>query len=141
MNHPVRKRRTNQFSFPSFLEAFGEIANASHNATPTFSPFVNITENEDRFLISLALPGFTKKEVGIQIEKNKLVIKSEIEKSKDDDNTKFRKREFAKASFEKSFILPDNVDKENLKAQFKNGVLAIDITKVPEAKPLSIKVS
>ena len=73
-------------------------------------------------------------------DNNILKISAERETTKEEDS-KYRLREFNYGSFKRSFTLPDNTVAEEIKASFKNGVLSIEIPKVPvqEARKITIK--
>lgn len=80
--------------------------------------------------LELALPGFSKKDIDIEIEGRTLTISSEVEKEKE---TKYIR------SFEKSYILPSNVDGNALTAKMENGLLTIDFGNKSEKKSVTIK--
>jgi len=129
---------------PSFGNIINEILNSPLNEVVTDKPKkytyppVNVIKEENKYLLSIALPGVSKKDVVINIEKNILTIKSEIE----DVNTdiKYRLREFNYAKFERSFTLSDDADIDNISAKFEKGILTISIPTLKEAGPTEIKI-
>ncbi len=100
-------------------------------------PATNVVENEERFVIELALPGYEKKEVDIKIDKNILIVSSTKEVK---DELKFQLREFNYGAFSKKYTLPESIDKEKIKAAFSKGLLTITLPKVPVKEPLSITI-
>jgi HSP20 family protein len=100
-------------------------------------PLANVISQDGTFILSLAIPGVAKADVSINIEKNKLTIKSEVENNTD---TKYRLREFNYAKFERAFTLSDDVDTDNISAKFDNGVLTISIPTVEEAGPKKVEI-
>jgi HSP20 family protein len=93
---------------------------------------VNISEDENSYGISLALPGYKKDDVNIQLKDGYLVISSEFEKTNEEKNENYVKKEFMKSSFEKSFPLPEDVNDENIEASMEDGVLSITLNKIKE---------
>ena len=92
-------------------------------------PAANITENKGAFSIELAVPGMEKKDFQIDIENGSLTIscKKEEETKKEEEN--YTRQEFSYNSFRRSFALPEFVDEENIKANYKNGVLKLALPK------------
>jgi len=122
---------------PSLLEdIFDEKLTESGFNTMKSLPAVNIEEQEDKYVLELAAPGKTKKDFDIELDNDLLTISSEIkEEHKTEDKDKdFTRREFSYESFRRSFTLPDSVDTSKVKANYKNGVLLVDLPKREEAK-------
>jgi HSP20 family protein len=102
-------------------------------------PAVNVNEDENLFNIEVAAPGMEKKDFKLDLNHNVLTISSEKMKKKEDDNKIFTRREFSYMSFNRSFTLPDNVNKESIKASYKEGILNISIPKKEESKEKGTK--
>ncbi|MBZ9627526.1 Hsp20/alpha crystallin family protein [Psychroflexus sp. CAK57W] len=104
--------------------------------TNTTSPSVNIKENEDRFGVEMAVPGFEKDDFNIELNHNKLTISSEKKEEKSHiEVERYTRKEFSYQSFRRTFTLPNTVDGEKISAEYKNGVLCVEIPKLEEAKP------
>ncbi|MBK9734821.1 MAG: Hsp20/alpha crystallin family protein [Saprospiraceae bacterium] len=99
--------------------------------------FSNIEELEDRFVVHIAVPGFAKDQITINIEKNKMTVAG---KKESDTNIKYNLREFKFDDFSRSFNLPEDIKSDNIEATFENGVLSIDIPKSEKAAPKTIEV-
>lgn len=100
-------------------------------------PAANIKENFSNFVIELALPGWKKENIAIEIEKNVLIVASKSLINEDnlkEEATKFTRREFKITAFKRSFALPETVNKEHIEANYENGVLSIKLPKLDEAK-------
>jgi HSP20 family protein len=93
----------------------------------------DIEENENEYLITAELPGLEKKDVGIRVEKNNLIIEAKIESENEEKDKKWLRRERFQGSYRRNFILDDSCDKENIGAEMENGVLRVSI---PKAAPL-----
>lgn len=100
-------------------------------------PAVNITENKDEFMVSLAIPGMKKEDFNIDIEGNMLTISSEKEESKEEKEEKYTRKEFNYSSFSRSFSLPDEVNMDKIDARYVDGVLKLSLPKKEEAKKIA----
>ena len=108
--------------------------------TGTALPAVDVRETEDSYLMDVELPGLTEKDVDVKLENNLLTISSKKEEKKEEKKNGYLLRERRSRTFARSFVLPDEVDREKIDAQFKNGVLSIAFPKAPAAKPKTIEV-
>ncbi len=111
--------------------------NKNYSKTNTTLPSVNVKENDDRFAIEVAVPGFNKNDFKIEIHNDQLSISSEKEESSEskEENEHYTKREFSYQSFCRSFNLPQTADAEKIDASYENGILTVVIPKKEEAKP------
>lgn len=101
-------------------------------------PAVNITEQKDDYLVALAAPGLKKEDFKIDIEGNMLVISCEKEEKKEEKDVKFTRKEYNFTSFERSFTLPDEVNKEKIEARYEEGVLKLFLPKKDEVKKMAL---
>lgn len=143
MIHTKRRRPANRFFIPHLGNILNEVMNTpvheivkspQKNST---TPSVNVIKNDNAYSLTMALPGYKKEEVNIKVEKNLLVISSEKDVQTDSN---FRLREFNYGKFERKFHIPKNVDQENVKALFENGILSLTLAIKPEAQPKSITI-
>lgn len=93
-------------------------------------PSVNIIEDGNSFTIEMAAPGLEKSDFNIEIDKGGIIISSKNADDKEVDAVNFKRREFSYASFKRSFTLPENIDKESIRANYKDGILYVIIEKV-----------
>jgi HSP20 family protein len=104
-------------------------------------PAVNITENKDEYMVSLAAPGLKKDDFKIAVEGNMLTISSEKEENKEEKDKKFTRREYSYSSFSRSFTLPEEINKEKIDAKYEDGVLKLSLPRKEEAKkPLAKQI-
>ena len=99
------------------------------------SPLVNIKQAEDKYSVEMSVPGFDKNDFNIELNQNELIISSEKEENKEHEGEKYTRKEFSYQSFRRSFTLPETVDGDKISAQYKDGVLYVDIPNREEAKP------
>jgi HSP20 family protein len=104
-------------------------------------PPVDIVEEKDKILLTAELPGFKESEIEVQMEGGVLTIRGERKSEVEKEGRKYHRVERVYGQFVRSFTLPNNVDRDHIKATFDNGLLKIEMPKREEAKPRQIKVS
>lgn len=106
----------------------------------SWNPVVDVYDNDDSIVIKAELPGIDKEGIEIDVKDRVLTLKGErsSESEVKDDNYYRRERSFGK--FERAFNLPADVDPDKIKADYKDGVLKIDIPKPEEKKPRQITI-
>lgn len=92
-------------------------------------PAVNIKETETEYVVELAAPGLKKEDFKINLEKDILTISSEKENEEKTEEDGYKRREFSYSSFKRSFTLPELASKEEIAANYENGILLISIPK------------
>lgn len=97
-------------------------------------PAVNIRETPEGFELQLAAPGLNKEDFKIRLEDGLLSLSAAIEKTEEQKDEKWSRREFSYSAFERSFRLPDNIDAERINARYVNGVLHVSLPKVAEVQ-------
>jgi len=93
-------------------------------------PATNVKETESEFMLQLLIPGWNKKDVKIEINKNLITISGEKEEKEED----FIRKEFKMSAFERSFQLPKDINFDKISAEQKDGVLSVIIPKDLEKK-------
>lgn len=106
------------------------------NERPFYSgcnPRVNIVENKDSFDLEMALPGFLKEDIKIDMDKNVLSISYESQENANGEKS-YSRKEFGKNSFKRAFRIPETVNADEIHASMENGILKIFLPKREEAK-------
>ena len=130
-----------QFAFRPFLHTLAnEVFERQSNETElTYKPAANVSEDENKYNIELALPGFSKEEVSIKFEEEVLTVTAGHQPKEDVKGPKYTWNEFGfKSKYERSFQLPETVDADNISAAFENGILLIALPK-KEVQPSAVK--
>ena len=106
------------------------------------SPSIDIDESDSNYSLEVELPGLTEKDVEVKVEGNLLTLSSKKSEEKEEKKKDYVIKERRSYNFSRSFVLPENVETEKITAEFKNGLLLIDVPKAEKAKPklLEIKV-
>lgn len=94
-------------------------------------PSVNLKETDKKIEVELAAPGLKKEDFKVQIDNNILSISSEKEEEKEETRKKgnYYRKEFNYQSFCRTFSLPDYADENNINANYKDGILHVEIAK------------
>lgn len=104
-------------------------------------PAVDIFETETHDLVVRAeLPGMTREEIEVSVENSTLVLKGEKKFDPAVKEENYRRIERSYGQFHRSFTLPNTVDTAKVSAEFKNGVLTVNLPFREEAKPRTINV-
>jgi HSP20 family protein len=122
-----------------FQNSFGESQDSL--TTSSFSPAVDVYEDEHTVNLKIEVPGIDEKDLDIRVENNTLTVHGERKFEKEEKEENFRRVERQYGSFTRSFTLPQTVDSENVSANYDKGVLKISLPKKAEAKPKQIKVN
>jgi len=128
--------------FVGFDEQFNRLAKMQDDMTKSVGafPFYNIKKSgENRYTIELALAGWSRSEIELELDGDRLVIKGNVADDQDDLSDYFFKG-ISKRAFTRTFMLNDQVEVNG--ATFVNGVLAILLERIiPESKkPKKIEI-
>ena len=101
-----------------------------------YPPYNVIKQDEDTYLVELALAGFNKSEINVTVDNGNLIVKGE----KENKDVEFKHKGIATRSFTRSFALGEYM--EVTAAEFENGMLSITVERIipEEKKPKSIKI-
>ena len=126
-------------SFPSLFDDFFKpwnewFSNGGIMGKTMKMPAVNVTENQDNYLVSLAAPGLKKDDFHVDISGNLVTISSEKEETKEDKEKNYTRKEYNYSSFSRSFTLPEDVKQDKIEASYEDGVLQISLPKKEESK-------
>ncbi len=109
------------------------------NSRP-WTPAVDIVESEDTLELRMDVPGVEHNAIDINLENNTLTVKGERQFENQQNGRGYHRIERSYGSFARSFSLPETVDAEKVRAEFKNGVLHVALPKKELAKPRPIKI-
>lgn len=133
---------TENEDFPTGLRVFQDSLSRlfSEPASRPWSPAVDIYETENDLVLKADVPEIDPKNVTIQMENGTLTVRGERRFEEQKNGKGFHRIERGYGSFVRAFSLPDTVDAEKVKADYKNGVLTITLPKKEVAKPRTINV-
>ena len=114
---------------------------SSESDLTTWAPAVDIQETENELVLKADLPGIEEKDIDVRIENNTLTIRGERKFEKQVNEENYLRVERSYGSFSRSFSLPNTINTEAIHAEYKNGVLTVQMPKRAESKPKQVKVN
>ncbi|MGC2422309.1 MAG: Hsp20/alpha crystallin family protein [Candidatus Acidiferrales bacterium] len=116
-------------------------AQSDNAALTTWAPAVDIYETENELVLKADLPDINEKDLDVRIENNMLTIHGERKFEQEVKEDNYLRMERTYGSFSRSFSLPNTVNSEAIKAEYKNGVLTVELPKRAESKPKQVKIN
>lgn len=104
-------------------------------------PAVNVKDKKHSYELEMAAPGFKKEDFNISTENGLLIISAESSKDQKEENESFTRQEFSYSSFTRTFNIPENVVKDDIKAKYQDGLLKVEMKKTGESTEFKKKVS
>lgn len=123
-----------------FNETFGRFLGEGEPGARTWAPAVDIFETDQNLVLKAELPGFDPKDVEVRIEDGTLYLKGERKFQSETKQQNYHRIERSYGTFSRTFTLPNSVNSDNAKAEYKDGVLTLTMPKQEEAKPKTIKI-
>lgn len=133
---------TTNLNSPFFLDQyFDNFLKNSSLETTTKNVKCDLAEDKDNFYCELDAPGFSKKDISIQLAEGQLAISGKKDETKKSGDKTYYVQERTTNRFSRLFNLPNSISSENISAKYNNGVLSIKLPKVKEAKAKLIEIS
>ena len=126
-------RRDNFDLFDDFFR--DDFFNKKHNNLMK----TDIKEGKDKYIIEVDLPGYEKDNINLSLKDGYLLISAKSETKEEDSEETFVKRERFYGECSRSFYIGDNIKEEDIHAEFKNGILKMEIPKLEKNKEEEIK--
>ncbi len=124
-----------------FDEALLQFKGSSDLASGAWFPPVDIYETGDKIILKAEIPGVDRKDVSLEVNENVITLKGERRFAKNLGEENYHRMERFYGTFARVFSLPNVVDKSNVTANFKDGVLEITVPKAAEESGNSVKIT
>lgn len=125
-----------------FFEDFGPSEmRMGHGRFSSFAPKMNVSEDETAIEISVELPGMNEKDIEVSLDKNVLTVKGEKKEEIENKDTSYHHLERSYGTFQRSVRISEEVDSNDIKASFKDGLLLISLPKVEKEPARVIEVN
>jgi HSP20 family protein len=105
-----------------------------------WSPTVDISETDAEYLVKAEIPEVDRKDVKVTVQDGLLTIQGERKQEKEEKGKRFHRVERSYGTFLRTFDMPDGVDEEKVKAEFKDGMLLVHLPKTEKARTKVIEV-
>ena len=99
-------------------------------------PPINIIDSEEQYELEFAVPGMTKEDFGIQIDTNDNLVVTSEKSTQLAEGKRYLRQSFRSTAFRQSIVMPEDVDRNKIKARVENGILYIVL---PKLKPEVVK--
>jgi HSP20 family protein len=134
-------RFTDKVGFPSFPRLFsGQWSSPGDLSASIAVPAVDVTEADGAYKVTAELPGLSEKDIEVSVSGDMLVLRGEKRQEKEEKEANYYLSERAYGSFQRSFALPDGVDRDKISAEFNKGILTLTLPKTAEAKQQDKKI-
>ena len=107
------------------------------------TPPVDVADLGDRYEMKLEMPGIPKEDINIEVTSNTIEISAKHEERNEDKDKNWLRRETSSMSYYRVLELPEELKTDSVNAEFKDGILTIELPKVapkPEDKPKKINI-
>lgn len=142
--NPTKELMNVEREFNRLLDSFGnrfglrDTDEGLENAV--WSPLTDISEDNDKYVVSMDIPGVDKKDVKISYKNGSLIVSGERKQESEDKSSKYHRIERAYGKYYREFTLPEKIVEDKIEANFKDGTLKVTIPKAEEAKPKEIAI-
>jgi HSP20 family protein len=116
---------------PAYFNVFDHLIANQERSGGNCTPSVNIYNQENAFVIEMAVPGYAKEDFSISLEQQNLKINAEPKQSEISDD-RYLRREFSLDGINRNFTLPKSIDTEKISADFRDGMLRITLPRKEE---------
>ena len=114
---------------------------ADESALTTCAPAVDIYETPNELVVKADLPDVDETDIDVRVENNLLTLREERKFGKSVSEDSYLRVERTYGAFSRSFSLPNTVSPEAIRADYKNGVLTVNLPKREESKPRQVKIN
>ena len=124
----------------SHLAGGGTVQPGDGGQTSTWLPAVDVWETENELALSFDLPGIPEDQISVELDENVLTVSGQRERTTEHSGDRFYRFERRFGTFSRSVTLPHGVNEEQIKADYKDGVLEVRVPKPEEPKPKKIQI-
>jgi HSP20 family protein len=103
-------------------------------------PQIDAYEEDDKYIVNAALPGVEKDKINIEVNENSLTLSGENSYKKEVDEKNLYRNEIRHGKFVRSFSFDKNIDADKVKANYKDGILKIDLPKKEDTRTNTRKI-
>ncbi len=98
------------------------------------TPEVDVYETDKMVVAEISAPGMNADDLSVSVENNLLTVKGEKKEEKEDKKKGYYRKEMKRGSFERIVQLPAEIDEDNVSAEYKDGILKVEIPKTERKK-------
>lgn len=103
-------------------------------------PLADVKEDDDKYTVTVEVPGIDKKDLKIKIKKNSLLVEGEKKEETKEEGESYLRVERSYGNFRRAFSFASDLDEKKVNAEFKDGILTVTLPKTEKEKPKEIEV-
>jgi HSP20 family protein len=107
----------------------------------TYSLPIDVSETDEGYRVQATLPGFQPEHVDVTVTDGVLSIEAKRSEEKTEEKGRYLRREVFSGNYRRRLTLPGDVKPEDIKASFENGVLTVQVPRVPKPEPVKVAIS
>lgn len=138
---PFREINTLQREMNRLFDSLGTSTSDRENLSLGFAPPAEMTETDDAVHIRLEIPGMEAKDLNIEVTAESVAISGERKEETKTEEKGMTRSEFRYGQFRRVLPLPTRIDNQNVKAEYKDGILKLELPKAEEEKHKVVKVN
>jgi HSP20 family protein len=138
---PFREIESMQRQMDRLFDSMTSTGEGSFNGGISFMPAVEMNETSDAIHLKLEVPGLEAKDLDVQVTKEAVSISGERKSESKTEENGVTRSEFRYGSFRRVIPLPAQIQNDKVEAEFKNGVLTLNLPKAEEEKNKVVKVN
>jgi HSP20 family protein len=119
----------------SFVRPFAGWPEADFRA-----PAMDVIEDEDNVIVKAEVPGLKAEDIDVTVQHDRLTISGEFKDEEAHKDKNYHRRERRFGRFERTLAIPNTLDTEHVKAEFKDGVLTLTLPKLEIVKPKRVEI-
>jgi len=123
-----------------FESPLAELTQSSNQFLSGWMPAVDLFEDKDSLHLKAELPGMNKEDIAISVHEGVLTLSGERKLDEKFQSAEVYRSERSLGRFQRTLTLPTQVDAENVKAQYKDGILTVKLPKAEQSKPKHIQI-
>ncbi len=124
-----------------FRRPFAPLTLRSLTTEISWSPTVDVYEADGNLVIEAELPGVKKDDISVTYEDGILTIEGQRKEEKEVKGARYYASERFTGAFSRSFAVPEGIDPNKISAEYKDGILKVQVPLPPEAKKQPVKIS
>lgn len=103
-------------------------------------PALNVYDAGDKLLVTAEAPGVDPKDIELSVVENSLTLSGKRNGEPSGENLRYYRRERFAGQFSRTIALAEKVNPDAVKAEYKNGILIVELPKAEETRPRTIKI-
>lgn len=103
-------------------------------------PLADVKEDDDKYTITVEVPGIDKKDLKIRVKENSLLVEGEKREETKEEGESYLRVERSYGNFRRAFSFASDLDEKKVNAEFEDGILIVTLPKTEKEKPKEIEI-